>query len=62
MLSMRHQMTVVDVYNARFHRVYSDRDSLSHIMDRDEIYVYQLAACAETEKMIHLPVYHREET
>ena len=27
-------LAVVDVYNCRFHRIYSDRDPLSHIMDR----------------------------
>ena len=27
-------LAVVDVYNSRFHRIYSDRDPLSHIMDR----------------------------
>ncbi len=55
-------MIVVDVYNSRFHRVYTDRDSLNLIMDRDEIYVYELCVSKEGEKeMIHLPVYHREE-
>lgn len=56
------QMIVVDVYNARFHRVYTDRDSLSLIMDRDDIFVYELSVCSEGQDMIHLPVYHREET
>lgn len=55
------QMLVVDVYNSRFHRVYNDRDALSHIMDRDDIYVYELPVSSE-ENMIHLPVYHRVET
>ena len=54
-------MIVVDVYNSRFHRVYADRDSLSIIMDRDEIFVYQLAVCSQEEDMIHVPVYHRED-
>ena len=53
-------MVVVDVYNSRFHRVYADRDSLSIIMDRDEIFVYELAVSSQ-EDMIHLPVYHRED-
>lgn len=55
-------MIVVDVYNSRFHRVYTERDSLSHIMDRDEIFVYELSVCNEEEDMIHIPIYHREET
>ena len=55
-------MIVVDVYNSRFHRVYNDRDSLNLIMDRDDIYVYELSVSKEGEKeMIHLPVYLREE-
>lgn len=54
-------MIVVDVYNSRFHRVYGDRDSLNLIMDRDDIYVYELSVSSE-ENMIHLPVYLREET
>lgn len=56
------QMIVVDVYNARFHRVYTDKDSLNLIMDRDDIYVYELSVAREGEDMIHLPIYHREET
>ena len=30
-------LAVIDVYNSRFHRIYSDRDPLSHIMDRVNI-------------------------
>ncbi len=56
------QMIVVDVYNARFHRVYGDKDSLNLIMDRDDIYVYELSVSTEGNEMIHLPIYHREET
>lgn len=55
-------MIVVDVYNSRFHRVYTDRDSLSHIMDRDDIYVYQIRESGDGDNMIPIPVYHREET
>ena len=53
-------MIVIDVYNSRFHRVYSDKDSLSSILDRDDIYVYELSLCQEGENMVHVPVYHRE--
>ncbi len=27
-------LAVVDVYNGRFHRIYTDRDPLTHIMDK----------------------------
>ena len=33
------QMVVVDVYNSRFHRVYDNKENISHILDRDDIYV-----------------------
>jgi len=33
------QMLVVDVYNHRFHKVFSPNDSLTQIMDRDDIFV-----------------------
>ena len=56
------QMIVVDVYNSRFHRIYTERDSLSLIMDRDDIFVYELSVGKEGEDRIHLPIYHREET
>ena len=35
-------MIVTDVYNHRFHKVYSSKDSLSHILDRDDIFVYEV--------------------
>ncbi len=54
-------MTVVDVHNSRFHRIYTDKDSISLIMDRDVIYVYELATCQPSEEMIHVSIYHREE-
>ena len=53
-------MIVIDVYNARFHRIYGDRDSLTLIMDRDDIYVYELPL-EDEEDVIHVPIYHREE-
>jgi len=34
------QMLVVDVYNHRFHKIFSPNDSLTQIMDRDDIFVY----------------------
>ena len=39
-------MIVRDVYNHRFHKVYSIKDSLSHILDRDDIFVYEVEILA----------------
>lgn len=33
------QMMIVDIYNSRFHRIYDNREALTHILDRDDIYV-----------------------
>ena len=38
-------LAVVDVYNSRFHRIYSDRDPLSHIMDRVGHTVCSVSGC-----------------
>ena len=54
------QLTVVDVYNSRFHRIYADRESLSHILDRDDIFAYQIYSDIDPEEYIHVPVYLRE--
>ncbi len=34
-----HKMVVTDVYNHRFHKIYGPDDALSHILDRDDIFV-----------------------
>jgi len=54
-------MVVVDVYNSRFHRIYADRESLSHILDRDDIYIYELSHPLNHSDWVHVPIYHREE-
>ena len=33
------QMVVVDVYNHRFHKVFSPNDGLNNILERDDIFV-----------------------
>ena len=33
------QLVVIDVYNHRFHKVFMMSESLTHITDRDDIYV-----------------------
>ena len=54
------QLTIIDVYNSRFHRIYSDRESLSHILERDDIFAYQIYTDADPEAFVHVPVYLRE--
>ena len=33
------KMIVTDVYNHRFHKIYSPDDGLQHILERDDIFV-----------------------
>ena len=33
------RLVVTDVYNHRFHKIYSPEDQMSHILDRDDIFV-----------------------
>ena len=33
------KMVVTDVYNHRFHKIYSNEESLQQILDRDDIFV-----------------------
>uniref|UniRef100_A0A673HVG9 Ubiquitin carboxyl-terminal hydrolase 15 n=1 Tax=Sinocyclocheilus rhinocerous TaxID=307959 RepID=A0A673HVG9_9TELE len=37
------KMVVTDIYNHRFHRIFSSNENLSSIMDRDDIYVWRTA-------------------
>lgn len=55
-------MVVTDVYNHRFHKVFSPSEALSHIMDRDDIFVYEVPiSSADDQNFIVLPIYLREE-
>ncbi|KAG7477995.1 hypothetical protein MATL_G00075790 [Megalops atlanticus] len=51
-------MVVADVYSHRFHKIYRRDDGLNHIMEKDDIFVYEVEQ--EDEKRINLPVYFRE--
>uniref|UniRef100_A0A6Q2Y366 Ubiquitin carboxyl-terminal hydrolase n=1 Tax=Esox lucius TaxID=8010 RepID=A0A6Q2Y366_ESOLU len=51
-------MVVADVYNHRFHKIYRRDDGLNQIMEKDDIFVYEVAE-EDGEKM-NLPVYFRE--
>ena len=33
------KMVVTDVYNHKFHKVFSNDEALSHILDRDDIFM-----------------------
>ncbi|XP_031424285.1 ubiquitin carboxyl-terminal hydrolase 4 isoform X1 [Clupea harengus] len=51
-------MVVADVYSHRFHKIYRRDDGLNHIMEKDDIFVYEVQE-EDGEKM-NLPVYFRE--
>ncbi|XP_006630766.2 ubiquitin carboxyl-terminal hydrolase 4 [Lepisosteus oculatus] len=51
-------MLVADVYNHRFHKIYRRDDGLNHIMDKDDIFVYEVEE--EDGERISLPIYFRE--
>ena len=62
-LSLSHslsQLVVIDVYHSRFHRVYYDKDPISHIMERDDIYIYELRKPLGDQDWVPVPVYMRE--
>ncbi|XP_043563605.1 ubiquitin carboxyl-terminal hydrolase 4 isoform X1 [Chiloscyllium plagiosum] len=58
------KMVVADVYNHRFHKTYRQDEALNHIMDRDDIFVYEVPGVreedSENSKCISLPIYFRE--
>ncbi|CAL8401991.1 unnamed protein product [Arctogadus glacialis] len=51
-------MVMADVYNHRFHKMYRQDDGLNQIMDKDDIYVYEVQE--EDSEQMNLPVYFRE--
>ncbi|TDH11101.1 hypothetical protein EPR50_G00082260 [Perca flavescens] len=55
------QMVVADVFNHRFYKIYSADESLSCILDRDDIFVYELSVLEEAEEQpVLLALYLRE--
>ncbi|XP_062855298.1 ubiquitin carboxyl-terminal hydrolase 11 [Trichomycterus rosablanca] len=62
------KLLVADVFNHRFYKIYHNDESLSFIMDRDDIFVYELSSSTSTsnsgedqeEKNALLAVYMRE--
>lgn len=55
------QMVVADVFNHRFYKIYTSDESLSCILDRDDIFVYELSVLEEQqEEPVLLALYLRE--
>uniref|UniRef100_A0A667XF99 Ubiquitin carboxyl-terminal hydrolase n=1 Tax=Myripristis murdjan TaxID=586833 RepID=A0A667XF99_9TELE len=56
------QMVVADVFNHRFYKIYNADESLSCILDRDDIFVYELSVLGEEEQEeeVLLALYLRE--
>ncbi|PWA23263.1 hypothetical protein CCH79_00018968 [Gambusia affinis] len=52
------QMVVADVFNHRFYKIYNPEESLSCILDRDDIFVYELSQ--QDEDSVLLALYLRE--
>uniref|UniRef100_A0A8C4WCQ7 Ubiquitin carboxyl-terminal hydrolase n=1 Tax=Gopherus evgoodei TaxID=1825980 RepID=A0A8C4WCQ7_9SAUR len=54
-------MVVTDVYNHRFHKIFQMDEGLSHIMPKDNIFVYEVRKSSEDgAECIILSVYFRE--
>ncbi|XP_039531095.1 ubiquitin carboxyl-terminal hydrolase 15-like isoform X4 [Pimephales promelas] len=53
------KMIVTDIYNHRFHRIFASNENLSSIMERDDIYVFELAGSQDTDHVV-IPVHLRE--
>jgi len=54
-------LVVADVYSHRFHKVFATHESLSHISDRDDIFVYEVPVTAPDDpETAIIPVYMRE--
>ncbi|XP_076860166.1 ubiquitin carboxyl-terminal hydrolase 11 [Brachyhypopomus gauderio] len=58
------QMVVADVFNHRFYKIYQADESLSCILDRDDIFVYEVGSSSrvdrEDDEEVLLAVYMRE--
>ncbi|XP_013412555.1 ubiquitin carboxyl-terminal hydrolase 15 isoform X3 [Lingula anatina] len=55
------KMVVTDVYNHRFHKVFSHDEGLNHILDRDDIFIYEVPISSHDDpETVIIPVYLRE--
>ena len=54
-------MVVTDVYNHRFHKIYGPEEGLQHILDRDDIFVYEVPTTSRDDpNVVVTPIYLRE--
>ncbi|XP_048463907.1 ubiquitin carboxyl-terminal hydrolase 15-like [Rhincodon typus] len=55
------KMVVTDIYNHRFHRIFSMDENLSSIMERDDIFIFEVTGnrTDDTDAVV-IPVYLRE--
>lgn len=56
------KMVVTDVYNHRFHKIFVSSEQISSILDRDDIFIYEVpvSTTEESSDIIVVPVYMRE--
>ncbi|XP_021342964.1 ubiquitin carboxyl-terminal hydrolase 15-like [Mizuhopecten yessoensis] len=54
------KMAVTDVYSHRFHKVFSHDDTLNNILDRDDIFVYEVPVAWDDPDTVIVPIYMRE--
>ncbi|XP_066523430.1 ubiquitin carboxyl-terminal hydrolase 15-like isoform X2 [Hoplias malabaricus] len=55
------KMIVTDIYNHRFHRIFATNENLSSIMERDDIYVFEVAVNRQEDTdHVVIPVHLRE--
>ena len=55
------KMVVTDVYNHRFHKIYSQEEALQQILERDDIFVFEVPTTEpENSEIVLVPVYLRE--
>ncbi|KAH9512955.1 Ubiquitin carboxyl-terminal hydrolase 15, partial [Bulinus truncatus] len=55
------KMVVTDVYNHRFHKIFSMEEGVHHILDRDDIFIYEIPNNnIEDPNIMILPVYLRD--
>ncbi|XP_069760273.1 ubiquitin carboxyl-terminal hydrolase 15-like isoform X2 [Narcine bancroftii] len=55
------KMVVTDIYNHRFHRIFSMDENLSSIMERDDIFVFEVTGSrTDDTEVVVIPVYLRE--
>jgi ubiquitin carboxyl-terminal hydrolase 4/11 len=57
----KHRMTVCDVYTCKFFKVYDHNEAVTNIRERDDIYIYELAAnYSNTSEYLKVKVHLKE--